>query len=187
MLLHVNRHHPIHQTPHGVTPLFVVVTYTWNTDTDIRARWRWVPRQSNTAIRAVRHSVGKERKRKYARSSSHHHVPHSGEESASGSLPQSKQRGEVWSLWKVLRLGERRATWETEQCKRRRAPFWPQTSLVVAVWSHQLCVSQSKMTSCAVFMDYATKIAQSYPRYPQLPPTPHCFALSSSLRSRPSS
>jgi hypothetical protein len=39
--------------------------------------------------------VGKERKRKYARYSSQRHVPHSGEESASDGVPQSKQCGEL--------------------------------------------------------------------------------------------
>jgi hypothetical protein len=47
--------------------------------------------------------MGKERKRKYACSSSQHHVPHSGEESASGSLPRSKKCGEIWYLREVRR------------------------------------------------------------------------------------
>ena len=40
----------------------------------------------------------------YARRSLQCHVPHSGEESASGSAPRSKQRGELRHLWEAHRL-----------------------------------------------------------------------------------
>ena len=108
----------------------------------------------------------------YARSSSQRHVPHSGEESASGSAPRSKQRGELRHLREkhidstneyievalilgniptTVRIGIGRFQLGADGCKavvaKKRLP-WLQKGLVYAIFVLTSAMESRSVSTC---------------------------------------